>query len=437
MKRKLFCIVLAFLLLVPLFAYGASVQEEDTAAQASSNAEETERSSDIPVILVDDPYYVESEGIMKVYEYFYGEKEFEFEVLPQTAAEREARLSAIRAEIMAGEGPDAFILPANGSETWLSKAPLFPNIEKTMRTGVFLPLDDLIAESEHLKLEDHNEIVMAAGRTDEGRVVLPLLYYCDIFFLNKASVQNPEQSYETWDDLLNSEDQNVRDLLKSQMRLRFGHQYAKLADYEQDNLLITAEMLVEDMQRLNALSELPAYELGTKDLILVDSDFLDNQVLVWYSSRTNQYSNAEGMILPLKNENGGVTALISAYAAINRNSEHAEDVFRYIELYFNEDIQSMNGIDLGQIGPYGPHNWYGGLPDQAAIGSIHGGLMTHNRAYPEYLREYASVATAEIDSARFFTNLDVALAKAWMSNSTDYEKDAQEVIDEMKMMLAE
>lgn len=68
---------------------------------------------------------------------------------------------------MSGGGPDAFVLTAYEpgkalsavNDSFAACEPLFTNVESVMRAGVFMPLDDLIAESEYLKLEDHSEVI--------------------------------------------------------------------------------------------------------------------------------------------------------------------------------------------------------------------------------------------------------------------------------------
>lgn len=56
---------------------------------------------------------------------------------------------------------------------------------------------------------------MNAGKTDEGQMVLPLLYEYPIFFVQKDQLKDPDMRMENWDALLNCGDEKVRGFLKS------------------------------------------------------------------------------------------------------------------------------------------------------------------------------------------------------------------------------
>lgn len=442
MKKKLFCLVLAVLFVLSLFACSAPAAVEDTATDTDAvSAEKNEaQGSDVPVILVDSLEFVKDESLTIYLEYLDKEKcNIRFESLPQSSGEREMRLDKIRTEIMAGKGPDAFIMPTYGTTILHDDGrviePLFPNIEKTMRTGIFLPLDDLIAESKKLNLEEHNEIIMAAGCTDEGQVVLPLLYYVDVLFLNKGLMEDPDAVYETWEDFLNTADEPFRLFLSQKLTGHFGHQYSRLADYDTGELLVTKEMLAEDMWRIKQMN--PHYELWPMDIEFFPYlDSIDEDHFVQYLSRTNRYSNTEGRILPLYNEDGGINALISAYTAINRNSEHVDEVFHYIELMYSEEIQSCAGIDMGK-----PYLFRGGIPDGYEIGASYWGLLTGKEAHTPALRDMIAPLNEQVTAARFISNLDTLLYNVWMRTTKVSEEGfadaAEQTIEKMKMILAE
>ena len=86
---------------------------------------------------------------------------------------------------------------------------MFPDVQRTMQAGAFLPLDDYIKESEYLRSEDHFAPVFDTGKTDEGQVVLPITYYASVFLLDKAQLADPDFTPKTWDELVNCEDTAV------------------------------------------------------------------------------------------------------------------------------------------------------------------------------------------------------------------------------------
>ena len=106
---------------------------------------------------------------------------------------------------MAGGGPDGYLLSSPTSNMTFNgeghPATLFPDVQRTMQVGAFLPLDDYIKESEYLRSEDHFAPVFDTGKTDEGQVVLPITYYASVFLLDKAQLADPDFTPKTWDEL--------------------------------------------------------------------------------------------------------------------------------------------------------------------------------------------------------------------------------------------
>ena len=111
----------------------------------------------------------------------------ELEVLPETDEARSARLQALRTEIMAGKGPDLFLMPA-GSMTGAESGHiplLFQNVEQAMRNDLFADLSAFYDADTELKTEELQQSVMDAGVLDGKRLVLPLGFDCPLYVGNK------------------------------------------------------------------------------------------------------------------------------------------------------------------------------------------------------------------------------------------------------------
>ena len=100
--------------------------------------------------------------------------EVELEVLPVEEDALNARLSRIRTEILAGGGPDVFLLSCDLPENlWMSQERLFPNVEHALYGDFFLPLDPHLEKAQFLEWEKLTPAVMEAGRTEEGQLFCP------------------------------------------------------------------------------------------------------------------------------------------------------------------------------------------------------------------------------------------------------------------------
>lgn len=111
------------------------------------------------------------DGVPELEDYlrYYGiaDGNFVIEVLPANKAEREVRLAALRTEIMAGGGPDVFLIRCDvpnriindwnflenehPEESTLYREPLFPDVTAAMNNSFFLPLDKYLEKAKYFR----------------------------------------------------------------------------------------------------------------------------------------------------------------------------------------------------------------------------------------------------------------------------------------------
>ena len=114
----------------------------------------------------------------------------QLDILPTDPQEREIRLKRLRTKIMAGDGPDVYLLPtgnrllldddderaANISTSALAVEPLFSDIEQAMRVGLFADTEPYYSQDDALPKEGFQRQVMAAGCVSGKRLILPLRF---------------------------------------------------------------------------------------------------------------------------------------------------------------------------------------------------------------------------------------------------------------------
>jgi len=453
MRKKVLCtILLVFALLVQLCSCASSVPKTHAAAsndESGAVQEEKKDTSendvkeeeplftlteDMPVILVDDENFKTETTIKEYVKQGLGIP-VQVIALSKYGDEREAQISALRTEIMAGGGPDAFIL-TSGTEDKLwfddgsTKIPFFKNPEKTMRSGIFLPLDDLIAQSELLNPEEHYEIIMDAGKTEEGQMILPLLYSCPAYFVYEKDLNDPDIELNTWDDYLHCDDVKVLDHVKRRFSERFGDQYTDFADYENETFLVAPETLKQDCKALYEIPQSAGGAIGAPDFEEVYSDFSLTQI---------RCESEAVSVLTVPNDTGGLTAKVTAYAAINRNTEYAEEVFRFIELLFCENVQTNR--DEFSVGA---KKYSIARPSEMMVGAD-GGIVTHKNAYMDEENALIAELNSKINSVRFASDIDRVMmnlcldATVYAENPDDayFEEIAEKAHSEIQMILAE
>ena len=169
MKRK-FAILLSAMLLTQAVCGCGGAASSGTSSASASTGSTASKSSEKAVIVTDEQEFTHENGITRLAKEIYGDLNVEFFVLSEDAQERETQISSLRVEIMAGGGPDGYLLSSPTSNMTFNgeghPATLFPDVQRTMQAGAFLPLDDYIKESEYLRSEDHFAPVFDTGKTD-------------------------------------------------------------------------------------------------------------------------------------------------------------------------------------------------------------------------------------------------------------------------------
>lgn len=280
-----------------------------------------------------------------------GEQDVIIEFIPnQTATDdsvaRKTAISRLRTEIMAGAGPDVFIMTyqrnagAMGHDMDAGDI-LFKSPQKVMENGLFLPLDDYIENNtQHTEWEKLPQVIMDAGRNDEGQQIIPLAYTLPVMIYPKEVFDYTPERLMMWDDMLTDPEISpyAADLINSYgyydyesgERLSPGYlnpylefSLGEIADYETGELLFTEEELWQRVQEIIALPQ--------ED---VQTDAVDRLL----GTKVRSY-NQPITLLPLYSDDGGVSARIEYYAAVNRNTKFPEESFKVIDVLTSPKAQ--------------------------------------------------------------------------------------------------
>jgi len=113
----------------------------------------------------------------------------QLELLPLDRQEREIRLKQLRSQIMAGKGPDAYLLPTGGKTAtdyefglhhrermYTAVEPLFSDVSCAMRNGIFADIQPYYQADQTLNTEGLKQEIMDAGMVEGSRYVLPLRF---------------------------------------------------------------------------------------------------------------------------------------------------------------------------------------------------------------------------------------------------------------------
>ena len=213
-------------------------------------------------ICVDSFYVQEAKDLIDVWQHFNKDIKVDLVVIPQKAHEAEIKITEIRTAIMSGEGPDIFILTTDLQNTVDGPIPLFDNVEKTMQSEVFLPLDDYMAQAQYMHADAFNPIIFDSGKTDEGQLVLPISYGYTVGGYLKTDDTSPAELPYSWDELVNDKDYNPEKNYIPQFCANFIDVFGKYADYKSKVLLYTEAEILTRIQQ--------AISMGTENYTMID-----------------------------------------------------------------------------------------------------------------------------------------------------------------------
>lgn len=390
-----------------------------------------------------------------------GLTDYEIEYIPAVGAERSTALDRIRTEIMSGKGPDVFIVgcPGANSKSMPSES-LFNMPEKSMELGLFLPLDEYIENAQYAEWDKFTKSVMDAGKNEEGQQLIPLTYTLPSALYRKSDFEYTPDYDMTWEEMLASEelyDAAVRlgdcfsniDYVEAGYMTRIDNILGELADYEQEELAFTEETLLKHVSEMIELSHITVKENRDEREYRTESSLGIGFNVVYGSGVANYNSSSEQMkgltyedeltIVPLYSDKGGCTAIVKAFAAVNRNTKRAQDAFNVIDCLMMTNKQRYS--ELYSCFIY-PSFLEGGLPMNEELMKLPVHQMSVTNM-PDATYESLCEARNQINCVQFGSELNTILKDMMLDSFEAYlsGEDYSEIIHSsytaMKQMLSE
>jgi len=279
----------------------------------------------------------------------------EIEIVNFDEAEEEFR-TILTTELAAGRGPDLVLAQSRD----------FPDIYKTMATGIFTDLNHFIESDNEFNMSEYNQAVLEAGVLRGRRYLIPIQYNVPILMttqeildaegINSADlstfdnfIRTAEKFNEKYKDNPNksvfpnwhTNSRNVRNF--------FPHIGINLIDYQTNTVAIdkTKFKNIMDIMKKTYIrdegiavrSNMIEYE-GLKDKNLL---FSIESTIGWIFYDTNDRlaeNNLTPQIFPYPNINNGVTADVQYFAAIPKSSENQINAYNLLKIILSEDIQA-------------------------------------------------------------------------------------------------
>ena len=274
--------------------------------------------------------------------------------------------SRITTELMAGSGPDVIITD------------YFDDLYKTIETGVFLNLNEVLEQDEDFDLNDYHRVVMDAGVYKSGRYIMPITFTAPIVLTEQKSLKNIGFDITKNTNFTSFMNEAVASMPKareidpkgsiayiSRHSMDFnqdswGHVYGlhysllnisavKLVDFETGTALPDEETFramceaykpYYEYETTSVLEHQDIYELSINGAAYFWSrDYADHDYISWRLLMDMGY---EPLFTGIYDMDGGLNATVSESVAIRAGSKNQLNAWNFIKLLISEDIQGNN-----------------------------------------------------------------------------------------------
>lgn len=261
------------------------------------------------------------------------------ESLPYDGADRANAETRVRTEMMAGKGPDLFLCGSNFTGYWgddFNSVPFFRFPQQAMNNQLLLPLDDYIENAGYMEWDKLLPVVMEAGRGKEGQIILPLAYSVGLAAFDKEAYTPPISLPCTWDEMLESKDPSILLAAGDTLACVLG----PIADYERDTLLLSEEEMLAYAKKQHAMW----HPSSADEIESLPGQFFCQMSRTGLDPLPMGKNAPEYWMIPTYNRQGGITAWVSVYAAINRNARYPDQAFKIIDYLLGEAAQTRGPV---------------------------------------------------------------------------------------------
>lgn len=370
--KKAACLCLALVLLFAFSACGQAQPENTVLTVCIDEGSFTNAADWIQVFCQENP---EIRVELEVIPCWYDQTDPEND--PQGHQQKRAEATeAIRMELMAGGGPDVFILPAYLTAAPEVAQPLFEDLPKTMMGGTFANLGPLMEQAgfdETAMLQP----VLQAGQYEGRQYILPLSYNSAGWLGTPEMAQqaglNPGQPAQNPAEFFAAGTLSWVYDTSAVNPLYFWA--GPLIDLEAEAMRLQAPAVLTFLQS-NRIDQSAAPEGldfslarqdGPEDLQQFPCLFATTGYDALYTAcrQARNEANPAPLYFPVPDESGGVAGLVNMYAAISAGCENQQAAFRLLALLAGEEAQ------CGRAGPSSAvHTYIGALGLPARAGCV-------------------------------------------------------------------
>ena len=374
--KTLLALLLVLLMICGLLSGCAASPDGENSPKDTSVPDTTSSDGKVHLHVVAEEYDLRSiyvSALAELYNIRNKDVVVEVELIPADVTLREPVLSRIRTEILAGQGPDIFVLPTYPMRRTrlhrIYQDPLIPDVAQSMRNLVFADISALYEADQELNKEELQADVMEAGVLDGARYVLPLQYNMPMLYLDRAGLETTGLDV---DALTENIDSYLTTLINSNngkqaatsntrnMSTSFGLDFfPELLDYENESVNVTTDEMSDYLEKIQKIIYLRGDTTGTgsngqalSDYIRSGKSWHDFEHYIHVSDLFNAddyqlIAKAQGWeldMVPLRNFDNQVVANVTYWTGINANCDNIEAAYEFVRQLLLKSFQTEHPI---------------------------------------------------------------------------------------------
>lgn len=243
------------------------------------------------------------------------------EYISTNEEERENQIQKLRTKIMAGDGPDVYLLNSIRSDTSKTVTPLFENPYKTMQSGALASLDRYMEKDKYWENGTYKKEFLEAGQYKGKQYVIPLSCFYEVLVSENDDIGYlSDMDLTQWYEESKTSDHVQLKQLMEGRNMCAESWFKEAVDYENKKVNFDKEKWVSFYMQCIPKKE-GRYPLGGHMGIL--------------PSGTSGVKAVE-VVPDIK---GKKEASVSAFGAVGMSSDHKEEAYQFLMLFLNGEVQ--------------------------------------------------------------------------------------------------
>lgn len=304
-----------------------------TAGLWGCGTEEKSEEEKILRVVTDGRLYTDVEFAARFLEGVDSGIEVRIQRLPDDKAEREIEIQKLRTEIMAGKGPDVYLMDG-GEEYGEEFLPLLENPYQTMQSGALAPLDELMEEDSYWEDDTYSDVILKAGQYDGHQYILPMSVSYYVLSRETDMEEMTGDNLGEWlEQARNSQDIRLKTAFWSSLWAQSARWMQPAADYERGEVLFNKEKWIKFSDQYFQ------FHIDVGEEVHETGNWYNFEMLsaAVFSDKT---SPIDLQVVP--DLEGRKMASIQTYGAVGMSSDLKQEAYDFLMLFLNDRSQKYS-----------------------------------------------------------------------------------------------